>query len=170
MLLFIWPQMIKLKLPKYTYSMRDTKSGFLFLGYSDEYNELYSTILAEEYIKHLTSFGINAKEITIQTDNGSEFGARKRNINTPGFVNTIEQQLGAKHNYIPIGMCNANADVESVHATIEKEFFDLEQYDSKQDFFIKLQAYQYFYNLVRPNFSKKGKTPLQILEEDRPQY
>ena len=31
----------------------------------------------------------------------------------------------------------------------------------------KTTSYQLFYNLVRPNFSKKGKTPMQIIEEDR---
>jgi hypothetical protein len=112
---------------------------------------------------------IELKNVDIQTDNGSEFGAKKRDINTPGFVNTIMMEFGAQHTYIPPGCSNANADVESFHATIESEFFDLESFESKKDFFRKAQAYQYFYNFVRPNFSKEGKTPLQIVLEDRPE-
>jgi len=49
---------------------------------------------------------------------------------------------------------------------VELEFFNLESFASKEDFFRKVQAYQYFYNFVRPNFSKRGKTPLQIVHED----
>ena len=98
----------------------------------------------------------------------SEFGAKKRDIMTPGFVNTIVMEYGAEHRYIPPGCSNANADVESFHATIEREFFDLESFGSREHFFHKATVYQSFYNFVRPNFSKKGKTPLQIFMDDYP--
>lgn len=163
-----WPQMTSLKLPKYEYTIRDTKSGFVILGFANEYNEQYSTILTELYFKHLEKFGVDLKEVIIQTDNGSEFGARKKDIKTPGFVNMIMIEYQAKHQYIPPGCCNANADVESFHSTVEFEFFDLERFKSKEEFFKKAQVYQTFYNFNRPNFSKKGKTPIQILLEDRP--
>lgn len=165
---YYWPQMASQKLPKYEYTIRDTKSGFTIVGFANEYNEQYSTMLTEVYLRHLKSFGVELNEVVIQTDNGSEFGARKRDINTPGFVHTIVVEWGASHNYIPPGCSNANADVESFHNTIEREFFNLESFDSKEEFFRKIQAYQYFYNFVRPNFSKGGKTPIQIVLEDRP--
>ena len=163
-----WPQMTRLKLPKYEYTIRDTKSGFTIMGFANEYNEQYSTMLTETYLKHLKAFGIDSEEITIQTDNGSEFGAKKRDINTPGFVNMIMVKHRAIHQYIPPGCSNANGDVESFHSTVEKEFFDLELFQLKEEFFRKAQVYQCFYNFTRPNFSKKGKTPLQIFLEDRP--
>jgi transposase len=50
----------------------------------------------------------------------------------------------------------------------QKEFFDLEKFEDSADFWIKIQAYQYFYNCIRPNFSKQGKVPWQIVQEDRP--
>lgn len=165
---YYWPQMMQWSLPKYEYTIRDTKSGFTIVGFANEYSEQYSTMLTETYLAHLKSFNVNLKEVVIQTDNGSEFGARKRDVKTPGFVNTIVLEWGANHNYIPPGCSNANADVESFHATVEREFFDLESFDSREEFFRKVQAYQYFYNFVRPNFSKAGKTPLQIVLEDRP--
>ena len=163
-----WPQMTALKLPKYEYTIRDTKSGFTVVAFADEYSEQYSTMLTGTYLRHLDSFGIDVKGVTIQTDNGGEFGARKRDVKTPGFVNTIMIEHRAQHQYIPPGCSNANADVESFHATVEQEFFDLEQFGSRQEFFRKAQVYQSFYNFSRPNFSKKGKTPLQIFLEDRP--
>lgn len=165
---YYWPQMTNWKLPKYEYTIRDTKSGFTVVGFADEYSEQYSTMLTETYLSHLKSFKVDLKDVIIQTDNGSEFGARKRDIKTPGFVNTIMLEWGASHNYIPPGCSNANADVESFHSTVESEFFNLESFTSREEFFHKTQAYQFFYNFVRPNFSKSGKTPLQIVLEDRP--
>jgi len=162
-----WPQMQTKKLPKYEWTIRDPKSGFTALAFANEYSELYSTILTEKYLAHLNKFGI--RDITIQTDNGSEFGGAKRDTKKLGFVHSIEQKYRAQHVYIPPGMCNANADVESIHATIESELFDLENFNDKQEFEVKAQAYQYFYNIVRPNYSKKGKTPWQIINEDYPE-
>jgi transposase len=165
---FYWQQMTVLHLPRYEYTIRDVKSGLTIMAFANAYSEQYSTILTECFLTHLRSFGIESKNVNIQTDNGSEFGAKKRNIHTPGFVNTIMMEFGAHHTYIPPGCSNANADVESFHASVESEFFDLESFASKKDFFRRAQAYQYFYNFVRPNFSKGGKTPLQIILEDWP--
>ncbi len=164
-----WAQMTALALPKYEYTIRDVKTGFTLVAFGDEYNEQYSEMLTELYLKHLQTFGVNLSDVIIQTDNGSEFGAKKRDINTPGFVNTIMMKFGAEHRYIPPGCSNANADVESFHATIESEFFDLESFTSRENFFHKAQVYQSFYNFARPNFSKGGKPPLQILLEDSPE-
>lgn len=166
---YYWTQMMAQRLPKYEYTIRDAKSGFTMVAFANEYSEQYSTMLTETLLSHLKSFDIDLKEVIIQTDNGSEFGAKKRDVKTPGFVNMIMLQWGAAHNYIPPGCCNANADVESFHSTVELEFFNLESFASREDFFRKVQAYQYFYNFVRPNFSKDGKTPLQIVLEDRPE-
>jgi transposase len=165
---YYWEQLQRLGLPRYEYTLRDTKSGFLLLGFSKEYSENYSTIITEYYLNHLKAYHIDLSGITIQTDNGSEFGGGKKNIQTPGFVNTIVCGYNAHHQFIPPGMCNANADVESIHLTIEREFFDIESFTNVQDFWIKVQAYQLFYNLVRPNYSKGGKTPSQIILEERP--
>ena len=111
---YYWEQFQRLGLPKYQYTLRDAKSGFLLLGFCNEYSEAHSMLMTEKYFDHLVSFGIKTSEITIQTDNGSEFGARKH-INKPGFVNTIVCQLGAKHQYIQPERSNANEDVDRVH-------------------------------------------------------
>ncbi|MBI5273895.1 MAG: DDE-type integrase/transposase/recombinase [Chlamydiales bacterium] len=153
---YYWDQMTTLKLPKYEYTIRDAKSGFTALAFANEYNEQYSELLTELYLKHLRTFELDLRDVIIQTDNGSEFGAKKRDIKTPGFVNTIVIEFGAQHRYIPPGCSNANADVESFHSTIENEFFDLEDFTSRKEFFHKAQVYQSFYNFTRPNFSKGG--------------
>jgi transposase InsO family protein len=163
-----WPQMTEFGLPKYEYTIRDTKSGFTIVAFANEYSEQYSTMLTETYLNHLKRFGVDVGEVMIQTDNGSEFGAQKRDIKTPGFVNTIAIEYGAHHQYIPPGCSNANADVESFHATVEREFFNLESFRSREEFFRKAQVYQSFYNFARINFSKRSRSLLQIFLEDRP--
>lgn len=162
---YYWEQLQRLGLPKYQYTIRDTKSGFLALGFSKEYSELHSTLFVERYLDHLNAYRL--PHTIIQTDNGTEFGGGKKHVNKAGFVNTIVCKRGSRHQYIPPGLSNANADVESIHATIEQEFFDLERFKDRADFFQKSYAYQLFYNLVRPNFSKSGKPPAQILFEDK---
>ncbi|MDB2614010.1 integrase core domain-containing protein, partial [Chlamydiales bacterium] len=78
----------------------------------------------------------------------------------------IVNNYGVRHCYIPPGMCNAQADVESIHSTIEKEFFDITQFKSRLDFFDKVESYRLFYNTTRPNYSKKGFTPWMITQND----
>jgi hypothetical protein len=51
---------------------------------------------------------------------------------------------------------------------IEDEFYEVEMFTSKEDFKRKITAYQYFFNAVRPNSYKSGKTPLEIIQEREP--
>lgn len=162
-----WTQMKRLKLPKYQYTIRDVKSGFMVLGYGSECTEKYAELFTEEYIKHLKKHGIKLDELEIQSDNGYEFGGTRRRSVDYGYVHMIEQRYGARHNYIPPGMKNAQADVESAHGLIESEFYDIEDYSSRDEFFKKAQLYQDFFNMLRPNFSKGGKTPWEIISKDR---
>lgn len=162
-----WVQKEIYGLPKYQYTIRDTKSGWVFLGYSDEISELNARTMAAYAVNHLlSSLPIDAQDILIQTDNGSEFSGAGRRVKTASFVRALLEDLRVKHAYIPPGLCNANADVESFHNTIEEEFFNLVQAHSKEDFFRKVETYRLWYNLERPNFSKKGRTPLRMVEEE----
>jgi len=163
-----WPQMTRLGLPRYQYTIRDIKSGFIVLGYGSECSELYAELFTEAYIEHLKRYGIKHGELVFQSDNGSEFGGTTRGIKDRGYVHMIEERYGSRHTYIPPGMKNANADVESAHGLIESEFYDIEDFSSRTEFFEKAQLYQDFFNMLRPNFSKGGKTPWEIISEDRP--
>ena len=57
--------MTALKLPKYEYTIRDTKSGFTVVAFANEYSEQYLTMLTETYLRHLETFGIEVKGVTI---------------------------------------------------------------------------------------------------------
>jgi len=158
-------QMMILDLPRYQYTIRDVKSGMIFLGFSNELSELNARTMACYLLESFKKYRFSLSNITIQTDNGSEFSGAAKRMETNKFVQTLEQYQ-VKHKYIRPGHCNAQADVESIHNTIEKEFFDITTFTSRENFFHKAQVYQYFYNLIRPNFSKDTKAPWQICETD----
>ena len=160
-----WEQMIRLKLPKYQYTIRDVKSGMLFLGYADEISVEKATLMCGYVLQKIIS-ELDIK-ITMQTDNGSEFSGNARRYESNRFVQAVHS-YGATHKYIPPGMCNANADVESSHQTIEEEFYNLTRFSSRGDFIKKAESYRRFYNVIRPNYSKGGKTPWFIAQEDHP--
>jgi len=162
-----WGQQKEFQLPKYQYTMRDVKSGMLFLGFSDELSELNARTMVEQLLQHLYShLPFPMQEIIIQTDNGAEFGGTNRKTISP-FTKLIEN-YGAQQLFIPPSTPNANADVESLHDTIEEEFFNLTQFSSREDFFHKAESYRLFYNLKRPNYSKGAKTPFLISQQEFP--
>lgn len=162
-----WEQLKPLSLPRYQYTVRDTKSGMLFLGYSDELSELNARTMIDYVLNEMKlDLPFDIKELTIQTDNGSEFSGQARRIEKAPFVHMIEKIHGANHVYIRPGHCNANADVESSHELIEKEFFDLTRFHDREDFFKKVESYRLYFNFVRPNFYKGRKTPEEICRSD----
>jgi hypothetical protein len=160
-----WESMKKYKLPQFQYTARDVKSGALFLGFADEISELHAESFAQ-YILNILTPEFPGK-ITIQTDNGVEFSGTTRKHENNKFRNALKN-CGADHIYIPPGHCNANADVESIHSTIEEEFYNLTPFYSRKDFLQKAESYKLFYNLERPNYSKGAKTPWLIIQEDHP--
>ena len=162
-----WEQLEPLGLPKFQYTIRDTKSGMLFLGYSNELSGINAMTMVDyvlDEVKQDIPFDIS--ELTVQTDNGSEFSGQARRIETNPFKRMVEQIHGAKQQYIRPGHCNAQADVESSHQLIEVEFFDLVKFTSREDFFKKIESYRLYFNFVRPNFSKGIKTPQEICAND----
>jgi transposase len=162
-----WDQLKPLNLPKYQYTIRDVKSGMLFLGFSNELSELNARTMVDHVLDEIKlDLPFDIQQLTIQTDNGSEFSGNARRVETAPFVYSIEKIHGANHVYIRPGHCNANADVESVHELIETEFFDLTRFENRGDFFKKVESYRLYFNFVRPNFSKKTKTPVEICRND----
>ena len=161
-----WEQ-IPLGLPKYQYTVRETKTGMLFLGYSDELSGVNACTMIDYVLDELKpDLPFDMSELTVQTDNGSEFSGLARRIETNPFVQMIEKRHGANHVYIRPGHCNAQADVESSHQLIEEEFFDLTRFADREDFFRKVESYRLYFNFTRPNFHKGGLTPQNICASD----
>lgn len=163
-----WPYMTFMKLPKFQYTTRCVRTGATFLTYANELSKLYAELTVRRCLKHFKSFGIDINQVIIQTDQGSEFDGQTVEKKDRGFTFTVEELFGAEHKLNRKGNPNANADVESFHSHEEPEFFDIESFASKEDFWQKITTYQTYWNLGRPNSYKQNKTPLEILREADP--
>ena len=160
-----WPQMMAHKLPRQQYTLRDVKSGALFVDYADELSTTYATWATERILGHLLDQGVDLSATVLSTDNGGEYGGRDKSRRDRGFHLKVGRYVG-QHRFLPPATPNAHADVESSHSLIEPELFDLESFRSREEFFAKVRAYQRWFNFARPNYSKGGKTPAQILQEE----
>jgi transposase len=104
----------------------------------------------------------------LRTALGAEFDGDTVHLQPDDFIGTIEQRWGARHEFNPPHCPNANADVETVHSTIEGEFFDAPCFDSRADFFAKINTYQLWYNAARKNSSRGWCSPLELLAQKAP--
>jgi transposase len=164
-----WPQMEARGLPRFEYTIRDTKSGATFLGFGQQLSVTYASILIRRCLMHLERWGIEAAGITVQTDRGGEFSGGQRRKRDFGFVHAVRTQCGARHTFTPPRWPNANADVEALHWIIEQEFFDLESFTNQEDFLRKATLFQHYFNFARPNSYKKDRTPWEIVRQDHPE-
>jgi transposase len=163
-----WPQMKAVALPKYQFTAREVRSGLMYLGFAKDRTAAHSCLFARILCEHLLRCGIDMKKLKFQTDNGSEFiGCFRQDRTRDGFERIVEA-FGSQHKRIPPRAWSYNSDVETVHRTIEDEFYDLENFQSIKDFHQRVASYQAWYNLVRVNSNKDYKTPWQIIKELRP--
>ena len=164
-----WPQMKSLGLPKYQFTAREVRSGLQFLGYAKEKTAVNSCTFVRIICQHLKNCGVDMCKLRFQTDNGSEFiGCFRDDKTRDGFEKTVGG-FGSDHKRIPSGAWSYNSDVETVHSTIELEFFDLENFENVRDFHQRTASYQAYYNIVRENSNKGFKSPWQIIKEIEPQ-
>jgi transposase len=159
-----WPQMTRLKLPRFQYTAREPVSGACFTGYADELSKSYATFLAEQLSVHLAGHGVDLSGLTWQTDNGCEFLENQEEQGLPATV----RALGSAHRYIPPKRYTWQSDVETVHRLVEDEFFDRETFTGPSEFWAKVTTYWHYFNLVRPNRGKEWQSPLQILQAKAP--
>jgi len=163
-----WRPLQGLRLPQYQYTARDVTTGLLFLGYSNELSLAYATVFAERIIKHLQACGIDLGNATWQSDNGSEFIGSWQAKHDSAFTAAIQRVAGQAHRTIPPGQHRFQADVETVHNLMEQEFYEIERFDSRDDFLAAANHYQLFFNLARRNSAKENKTPWELVEGKRP--
>ena len=163
-----WPQMKRLNLPKVQYTFREISTGILFLGFANNRSLTHSVIFAI-YINHfLKKYNALPKRSRRQTDNGSEYTGGPWAIEPSDYTKIIESIPGQKHHTIIPGAHTWQSDVETIHNLMELEFYEIESFNSRQDFINKASAYQLFFNLKRPNSYKEHKTPWQLAHHKNP--
>jgi hypothetical protein len=165
-----WPQMKALELPKYQFTAREVRSGLMFLAFAKEKTAVNACLFVQVLCTHLRDCRVDMQNLKFQTDNGSEFiGCCRQDRTRDGFEKTVEA-FGSRHKRIPVRAWSYNSDVETVHRTIEDEFYDLENFEGIRDFHQRAAGYQAWYNLVRVNSHKDYKSPWQIIKEIQPAF
>jgi hypothetical protein len=160
--------MKSLGLPHYQFTAREIRSGMMFLAFAQEKTAANACLFARILASHLKACGIDLNGLKFQTDNGSEFiGCTRQDGSRDGFEKTVAS-FGAVHKRIPIKAWSYNSDVETVHRTIEDEFYDLENFSSLKDFHQRVASYQAWYNLLRANMNKDYLAPWQIIRNLKP--
>ncbi len=160
-----WTQMKALDLPQRQYSYREVRTGLMFLGYSAVLSLQHATVFAEWVAAWMAEHGLKAPGDRWQTDGGSEFIGSWCATEKSAFIRALEAR-GLQHFQIP--KTTYNADVETVHHLIELEFYEIERFRDRRDFFLKASTYQRWFNSVRRNSHKWNKSPLDILREAAP--
>lgn len=159
-----WPEMMRLKLPRFQYTTRDVTSGLTFVAYANEISKINAVIFAAFVSAHLRFCGVDLAIIDWQSDNGPEF---TDSPGAPGLPSLV-RFLGSQHHYIPSGAVTWQSDVETVHRLQEDEFFDRETFRDRADFWRKITLYWHHFNLTRSNRGKEWQTPAQIVQAKNP--
>ena len=100
-------------LPKYQITARCIRTGALFIGYTHQHSTTSTAIFIYRLLAHLKRYGISPAEITIQTDNGTEFTAPWNSLKKTLFTKVIEVSFTSTHKTIPVGAKTYQSDVES---------------------------------------------------------
>jgi transposase-like protein len=160
-----WQYMKLLKLPRYQFTARDVRSGALFYAYGRSKEAVNASTFSAYLLAHLKRHGIDISKVGVQTDNDGAFVGNWRPDSSSPFKYIVEEIYKAVHNRIPPSAPTYNSDVETSHARIEEEFYDIEEMTSERNLLNKALAYQIYFNLARPNRYRNMKSPLKIIEE-----
>ena len=161
-------QMKKKRLPQRQYTHREVSCGVQFIAFADELGLTHATIFAMYINKHLEKNGLLPDRSIRQTDNGSEYIGSWNAKKASSYTKEIARIKGQQHSTIFPGAKTCQSDVETVHNLIEQEFFEIESFKDREDFFNKAYTYQMFFNFKRPNTYKENKTPWELAKEKNP--
>ncbi len=158
-------ELIPFGLPRYQYTARVVPEGAVWLAFSAVNDSTYALLFADRLLAHFRRCGVDLAQLTVQTDNGSEFGGNwNRRHGLPPFTKLVEQKYGCRrHRFNPPHRSTHNSDVEAVHGIMEPEFYELERFAGcVRTFLAQAYSYQLYFNLVRRNSNKGGRTPEQL--------
>lgn len=161
-------QMMKLGLPRFQYTARDVTTGLLYMGFAQERSVTNAELFATYLNRNLTACDVDLSRTIRQTDNGAEYIGHPLAKEPSAYTLAIENVAGQIHQTIPPAAHTFQSDVETVHNLVEMEFYELENFEGRDDFLDKATIYQLFFNLFRPNSYKENKTPWQLAVQKQP--
>ena len=164
---YYW-QMKKHNLPVIQYTFREISCGILGLGFASCKSLIHAQLFAI-YINHyLRKYNALPVQSVRQTDNGSEYIGSWKAKESSIYTKAIESLDGQFHRTIYPGAHRMQSDVETIHNLMELEFYEIETFQNRLDFFNKAASYLLYFNLHRPNSYKEHKTPWQLAQEKNP--
>ncbi len=156
----------RLNIPPYQWTAIDVKTRLRFISYSYEKTFTNGLLFMMTLIYFLRSFGVEHK-ITLQTDNGEEFGGKS--VNKLEYLNkNIFAPLNAELLHIPKGKKEYQAFVERSHQTDDNEFYipQIERCADLKEFYFRALRWEFMYNTKR-HHSTLGMTPFRKLTMER---
>jgi len=163
-----FPYTVRNNYPKYQFSARDVKSGVAFVSYGYEKSATNMGIFLLLLLNHLIDNGVDLTKVSFQSDNGTEFIGSSKAVGAKSLYKKVAESFGVKTVLIPPASPTYNSDVEAFHWLIEREFYREEKdFSSLGDFLNKAFTYMSYFNIQRRFRYKNGKTPLEILLEDK---
>jgi hypothetical protein len=164
-------ELIPFGLPRFQFTARMVPEGTLWLAFSAVNDSTYALVFADRLLAHLARCGVDLRPLVVQTDHGSEFGGNwNRRHGLPPFTKLVEQKYGCRqHRFNPPHRSTYNSDVEAVHGIMEREFYELERFRGSVSAFLgQAYSYQLYFNLLRRNSAKAGRTPEQLRQARAP--
>ncbi|NPV83098.1 MAG: helix-turn-helix domain containing protein [Candidatus Aminicenantes bacterium] len=156
----------RLNIPPYQWTAIDVKTRLRFLSYSYEKTFTNGLMFMLMIIYFLRSFGIEHK-ITLQTDNGEEFGGKS--VPKLEYLNKkVFAPLKAELLHIPKGKKEYQAFVERSPQTDDNEFYipQIERCRDLEEFYYRALRWQFVYNTKR-HHSTLSMTPFRKLSMER---
>ncbi len=108
--------------------------------------------------------GIPLNEVSVQTDNGSEFPRRGLDLTIPSAFEKAIEDAGATYKRIPSGAKNHQSDVERANGLIEYELLEIERWKTKSELVGLSTAWEYYFNRLRPNSYQQNRSPYQRMK------
>ncbi|MCH7732482.1 MAG: helix-turn-helix domain-containing protein [Candidatus Marinimicrobia bacterium] len=150
--------------PRYLYQARDVRTNVLFSAYAFEQSNVNSALFIERLFDHLRSLGIPLNEVSVQTDNGSEFPRNGLDLTQPSAFEKAIMDVKANYIRIPPGAKNHQSDVERANGLIEYELLEIERWKTKSELVGLTTAWMYYFNRLRPNSYQQNRTPYQRMK------
>ncbi|MCH7733569.1 MAG: helix-turn-helix domain-containing protein [Candidatus Marinimicrobia bacterium] len=150
--------------PRYLYQARDVRTNTLFSAYAYEQTNVNSAMFINRLFDHLMSLGVPLNEVSVQTDNGSEFPRNGLDLTKPSAFEKAIMDVKATYIRIPPGAKNHQSDVERANGLIEYELLEIERWKTKSELVGLSTAWEYYFNRLRPNSYQQNKTPYQRMK------
>jgi hypothetical protein len=129
------------------------------LGFANELSGTHAAAFTRAPTAWYRQHGVRLRGAVWLHDGGSEYIGSVKAKQPSAFQLALAE---ARIRGFQIPETTYNAEVETIHNTIEFEFFEVARFLERTDFFAKASGYQLWYNCGRRNCNRHDQNPLQV--------